>query len=54
MTTSNEKIKIKVIAKLIKLGNNPENAEAMVNEHFEYVNAHYTGVAKMADVIGYL
>ena len=41
----------KVIAKLIKWGNNPENVESMVNEHFEYAESKYSGVSKIADVI---
>jgi hypothetical protein len=46
--------KQKVIARLIKIGNNPERAEEMTNEHYEYVSKYYSGVAKMAEVIIYL
>ena len=43
--------KQKVVNKLVKNGNNLERATEMVNEHYEYVSKHYSGVAKMANVI---
>ena len=52
--TNTEKMKAKVIARLVKWGHNQENATKWVNEHFDYVNEHYTGVSKMAEVIASL
>ncbi len=46
--------KQKVINKIVKNGHNIERATEMVNEHYEYVSKHYSGVAKMANVIIYL
>ena len=43
--------KQRVINKLVKNGNNVERATEMANEHYEYVSKHYSGVAKMANVI---
>ena len=41
----------KVIAKMIKNGNNPEQVELMVGKHFTYASGKYKGVSKIADVI---
>ena len=49
-----ETLKAKIVARLTKWGNNEERAIEMVKEHFDYVNAYYTGVSKMAEVIMYL
>ena len=43
--------KQKVINKLVKNGQNLENATKYTNEHYEYVFNYYSGVAKMANVI---
>ena len=43
--------KQKVVNRLIKCGQNKENAEKYTNQHYDYVSKHYTGVAKMAEVI---
>jgi hypothetical protein len=43
--------KSKVINRLVRIGNNLENATKYANEHYEYVSKHYIGVAKMAEVI---
>ena len=43
--------KTKVINKLVKRGQNLENATKYTNEHYEYVSKHYAGVAKIAEVI---
>ena len=47
-------LKTKVIARLVKWGNNEVNATEMVNEHFKYASSKYTGVSKRAEVISYL
>lgn len=44
-------LKTKVIARLIKWGSNEISANKMVNEHFTYVEKHYSGVSKIAEVI---
>lgn len=41
----------KVIAKLIQWGNNDQDVQAMVNEHFEYASSKYNGVKTIAEVI---
>ncbi len=46
--------KQKLINKLVKNGNNINNAIDMVNEHYDYVSKYYSGVAKMANVIIHL
>jgi len=52
MTNTNTNTeKAKVIARLVKLGNNLENATKYTNEHYEYVSNNYYGVAKIAEVI---
>ena len=52
MTNTNTNTeKTKVIARLVRIGNNLENATKYANEHYEYVSKHYIGVAKMAEVI---
>lgn len=43
--------KEKVLARLVKRGNNEENAKAMIEEHFDYAEKHYSTVSKVADVI---
>tara|TARA_R110000851_G_scaffold37810_2_gene97357 strand:+ start:2892 stop:3062 length:171 start_codon:yes stop_codon:yes gene_type:complete len=43
--------KSKVIARLVRIGQNLENATKYANEHYDYVSKHYTGVSKMAEVI---
>ena len=44
-------LKEKVIAKLIKGGNNVDEVNEMVNEHFEYASSTYTTVSKIAECI---
>lgn len=51
MTTLKTTQKQKVINKLVKNGNNLENATKYANEHFDYVSRYYKGVSKMAEVI---
>tara|TARA_R110000744_G_scaffold275082_4_gene388073 strand:+ start:526 stop:693 length:168 start_codon:yes stop_codon:yes gene_type:complete len=46
--------KQKVIERLIKWGWNPETAERITGENFEYVEKHYSGISKMAEVIASL
>jgi len=43
--------KSKVIARLIKWGNNEENATKYTNEHFDYAVKYYGTVSKVAEVI---
>ena len=43
--------KQKVINKMVKNGQNLENATKYADEHYDYVAKHYIGVAKMANVI---
>ena len=54
-TTKTVKAKLtenqKVVNKLIKWGHNKENAQRWTDEHYEYAANHYTGVAKIAEVV---
>ncbi len=43
--------KEKVLARLVKWGNNPERAKGLINEHFDYAVKHYSTVSKVAEVI---
>ena len=43
--------KAKVINRLVRIGQNLENATKYANEHYDYVSKHYIGVSKMAEVI---
>jgi hypothetical protein len=45
------KLKEEVIAKLIKNGNNPEDAKKMVEKHFEYASGTYDTVKTIAEAI---
>jgi len=44
-------MKIKVIAKLVKWGNNSQDVLTMVNEHFEYASNNYNTVASISNCI---
>jgi hypothetical protein len=44
-------LKNKVIAKLIKCGNNVEDVKEMVAEHFEYASSKYFTVRTIAECI---
>ena len=46
--------KQKVIERLVKWGWNPETAIRITEENFLYVEKHYTGISKMAEVIASL
>ena len=41
----------KLFNRLIKFGNNEKNVNSMLDAHYEYVSKHYSGIAKMAEVI---
>lgn len=43
--------KQKVINRLVKWGNNVEDATKYTDEHYDYVSRYYTGISKMAEVI---
>ncbi len=43
--------KQKLFNRLVKFGNNEKSANAMIEANFEYVSKHYTGIAKMHEVI---
>lgn len=47
-------LKSKVIARLVRCGHNENNATRWTDEHLEYVNKHYSGVSKIAEVISSL
>ena len=49
MTTSN--LKSKVIAQLIKWGNNEAKVIKMVDKHFDYASKHYPSVKTIAECI---
>ena len=44
-------LKNKVIAKLIKNGNNIDEVTEMTNIHFDYASKHYTTVNSIANCI---
>ena len=46
-----ETVKNKVIAKLIKNGNNETDVQKMVEKHFEYAFDKYRTVSQMANCI---
>jgi hypothetical protein len=48
---ANENLKNKVIAKLIKLGNNEIEALKMVDLHFNYAASTYSSVKTIAECI---
>jgi hypothetical protein len=41
----------KLFNRLIKHGNNVDSVNSMLDANYEYVSKHYTGIAKMAEVI---
>ena len=49
MTTSN--LKNKVIAQLIKWGNNENDVIKMVELHFDYASKHYSSVKTISECI---
>lgn len=51
MTTANETLKNKVIARLIKLGCNAEETHKTVDLHFEEASGLYTTVKAICDYI---
>ena len=46
-----ETLKLKVISKLIKNGNNPQEVIKMVEHNFDYASKYYTTVNKIAECI---
>ena len=44
-------LKEKVIARLIKWGNNPEDVKKMVDKHFEYASRTYKSVSEISQCI---
>lgn len=46
-------MKEKLLKQLIKNGNNPQDAEAMVEEHFDYLMQYYSTAtaSKLAEII---
>tara|TARA_R110000782_G_scaffold195342_1_gene284844 strand:- start:375 stop:539 length:165 start_codon:yes stop_codon:yes gene_type:complete len=54
MTTTKLTQKQKVEAKLLKGGFNQSFVDSMMNEHYDYANTYYSGVAKIANVISSL
>lgn len=52
MKTTKLTLEQKVEARLLKWGWNIETVKSMMNENFEYASSKYTGVSKIADVIG--
>jgi len=49
--TKKEAMKSKVIAKLIKYGNNENEVKEMVSLHFDYAFSKYSTVKRIADCI---
>ena len=46
-----ESLKAKVTAKLIKVGNNPEDVSKMVELHFEYASKTYSNLNTICECI---
>ncbi|MBT7493506.1 MAG: hypothetical protein HN704_18055 [Bacteroidetes bacterium] len=46
-----ETLKIKVIKKLERNGNNSNAVRMMIAEHFEFASSHYSSVNKIAECI---
>ena len=46
-----DKLRNKVIEKLIQWGNNEEDVQKMVEEHFTYAYSKYKGASTIAQVI---
>ena len=49
--TAKIELKDKVIARLIKNGNNPEDVKKMVDKHFDYASKHYGTEKAIAEAI---
>ena len=43
--------KSKVLARLVKHGNNPQEAEKLVNKHFDYATRKYSTISKVCECI---